>query len=207
MSHDGGSAPKPPGPALSMIEISDVPAGFAALDALAKEAEVEILGAGTVQSGHFLVSFAGEVEPVERSFARAMERAGAAVLDAVLLHHAEPRIATALRDGSARQLPQGDALGVLQTATSPTLLRALDAALKGADVDLVELRVADGLGGRGLATLWGKQPDMEAAVEQAEGAFARGVRQGCSAVMIANADPLVARAVASGTRFFKEHRG
>jgi microcompartment protein CcmL/EutN len=195
------------GPALAMLEIGDVPSGFVALDALAKEAEVTVIAAGTVQCGRWLVAFAGEVEAVERSFARATSRVEAAILDSVLLPHAEPQILPALRDGTVRFPRAGDALGIVQTGSSPTLLCAVDAALKGALVELVELRVAEGLGGRGLASLWGKQHDVEAAIELARRAFERARREACSAAVIANADPEVLRALGSGTRFFKEFRG
>jgi microcompartment protein CcmL/EutN len=195
------------GPALAMLELADVPSGFVALDALTKEAPVVVIAAGTIQCGHWLVAFAGEVEPVELSFARATSRVPAAIVDAVLLAHAEPRILPALRDGTVHFPTRGDALGIVQTGSSPTLLRAVDAALKGALVELVELRVAEGLGGRGLASLWGKQHDVEAAIELATEAFERARREGCSAAVIANADPEVGRALRSGTRFFKEFRG
>ena len=195
------------GPALAMLEISDLPAGLAALDALAKEALVVVLGAGTIQCGHWLVAFAGDVEAVERSFARASERAAGVIVDAVLLPHAEPRIVPALRDGSVNFPAPGDALGVVQTSSSPTMLRAIDAALKGAHVELVELRAAEGLGGRALSTLWGALPDVEAAIDLATSAFARGRGAGCTTSIIANADPEVGRAVGGGTRFFKEFRG
>src|SRR5258708_754707 len=104
MSRPPRSAVDSPGPALAMLEIGDLPAGFAALDALAKEAPVVVVAAGTLQHGHYLIAFAGEVEAVERSFARACERvcerAPQALVDSVLLPHAEPRILPALRDGT-----------------------------------------------------------------------------------------------------------
>ncbi len=56
------------GPALAMIELSDVPAGLVALDALAKEAPVTIIAAGTIQCGHWLMAFAGEVFAVELAY-------------------------------------------------------------------------------------------------------------------------------------------
>ena len=49
--------------------------------------------------------------------------------------------------------------------------------------------------------------DVEAAVELATAAFARGRPAGCTTAVIANADPEVGRALSSGTRFFKEFRG
>jgi microcompartment protein CcmL/EutN len=195
------------GPALAMLQIGDIPAGYAALDALAKEAPVTIVHAGTVQCGHWLVAFAGEVEAVELSFARAKSRAADALIDAVVLPHAEQRILPALRHGTVSPPEDGDTLGVVQTGASPTLLRAIDAALKGARVELVELRTAEGLGGRGLATLWGLLPDVEAAIDLAKDAFARGRPEACTTALIPNADPEVARAAFGGTRFFKEFRG
>ncbi len=199
------------GPALAMVEISDLPVGFAALDALVKEAPVVVIGAGTVQHGHWLVAFAGAVHAVELSFARALRCAGPMVLDAVLLADAEPRILPSLSLGTRREPTwcsgSGDALGVVQTSSSPTLLRSIDAALKGATVELVELRAAEGLGGRAIALIWGHQHDVEAAVDLATGAFARGRPEGCSTVVIPNADREIGRALLGGSRYFKEFRG
>jgi microcompartment protein CcmL/EutN len=56
---------------------------------------------------------------------------------------------------------------VLETTSSPGLLRAVDAALKNTPVSLGELRLADGLSGRGLALLHGAQHDVQAALEAA----------------------------------------
>jgi microcompartment protein CcmL/EutN len=209
------SSPRPlaAGPAVAMLQIVDVPCGLRALDALVKEAPVEVLATGTVQCGHYLIAFGGQVEAVVRSFDRALQIVGDAVADSVLLPDAEDRIVPAFRDGVVRPPSHGDTLGVVQSAACPVLLGAVDAALKGADVDLLELRVAEGLGGKALATLWGKVQDVEAAIELAlrviareidRGSFSRG---GASTTIIPNADADVRRAVASGTRFFREWRG
>lgn len=205
-------APSAPfdGPAVAMIDVAAVPPGLHALDALVKEALVEILSAGTVQCGRYLVLFGGDVEPVERALARAREVTGRALVDAVLLPDAEPRIVPAARGGRVTVPGAGDTLGVVQTPTTPSLLRALDAALKGALVELVELRVADGLGGQAVASLWGESYDVEAAIELAEDAVARhrpASREAMWTTIIRNADPEVGRALRSTTRFFKEWRG
>ena len=117
-------------------------------------------------------------------------------------HHIELSL-----EGSGLEYEVGDALGVIQTGTPPTLLRAVDAALKGALVDLVELRVADGLGGKAVASLWGETPDVEAALALADRTISRGQMAGYSATIIRNADPEVAQALSSTTGFFKEWRG
>jgi microcompartment protein CcmL/EutN len=198
-----------------MLQITDVPLGLRALDALVKEAPVDVLAAGTVQCGHYLVAFGGDVEAAQRSFARAKEIAGAATLDSVLLPDAERRIVPAFRDAVVRapERERGDALGVVQTGACPILLGAVDAALKGARVDLVELRVADGLGGKALATFWGELADVEAAIELACGVVTRKVEEGATHLgtatysVIPNADEELSRALSGGTRFFGEWRG
>jgi hypothetical protein len=141
------------------------------------------------------------------AFARALARVASAVVDAVLLPHAEPRLLPALRDGKRRFPAPGDTLGMVETRSSPTLVRAVDAGLKGAAVELVELRLAEGLGGKAIAALWGAQHDVEAALGHVARAFAQGRTEGAKTMIIANADPEVARVLGRGTRFFKEAFG
>ena len=109
-----------------MIAVRDMPAGLAALDALAKEAPVEVVAAGTIQSGEYLIAFAGEVEPVEMALDRAISVLKGATVDVVLLPYAEARILPAFLDGVVRWPAPGDTLGVVQTSTPPTLLRAVE---------------------------------------------------------------------------------
>ena len=199
------------GPALAMLEIGDLPAGFAALDALAKEAPVVVdrrrhdPAAATTSSPSRARSSRSSCRSRARPRAPAA-RSSTPCCSPTPSRASCPRSATA-RAAASRQ-PPGDALGVLQTATSPTLLRAVDAALKGAQVELVELRVAEGLGGRGLATLWGSQHDVEAALELADGGVRAGPREGCSDGGRSPTPTARSRArCARGTRFFKEFRG
>jgi microcompartment protein CcmL/EutN len=195
------------GPALAMLVAGDIPAGLRALDALAKEAPVEILASGTMQCGCYMIALSGQVEPVQRAHARALQVLGSCRIDDVMLAHADERIVPAWHEGLVQGLGAGDTLGVLQVASPPTLVRAVDAALKGALVELIELRLGDGLGGKAIATLWGETHDVQAAIGFANAAIARGRSDGASAVVIPNADTAVKQSLAAGTRFFKEWRG
>ena len=166
-----------------------------------------VAGAGTIHHGHFLIVFAGAVAEVEMSFARALERTQPSVVDCVLLPDAEPRLLPAFSRGVRRAPGEGDALGMLEAKSSPTLVGAVDAALKGTGVELVELRLAEGLGGKALASLWGYQHDVDAAIEVATKRLERGRFEGSSSTVIANAHPEVTRVLRGGTRFFKEQFG
>jgi microcompartment protein CcmL/EutN len=190
-----------------MLDLGEIPPALGVLDALVKEAPVRVLRAGTIQDGRYLIAFGGPVEPVNFAFARAVATAGRALVDQVLLADAEPRIEPALLAAALRWPAPGDALGALQTSSAPTMLRALDAALKGTDVELVQLRVGDGLGGKAIAMLWGATAAIEAAVGLACDAFARGRSAGASATVVRNAADEVAAAIAPWSGFFEGWRG
>ena len=66
-----------------------------------------------------------------------------------------------------------DALGVVETTTVASAIHAADAGVKGADVRLVEVRLADGLGGKGIVLYSGLVADVEAAVEIGVGVLER----------------------------------
>ena len=60
-----------------------------------------------------------------------------------------------------------DALGIVETTTVAATLGAADRGLKEADVDLVELKLADRLGGKAYCVFSGTVADSQAAVEAA----------------------------------------
>ena len=156
----------PQSPALALLELDSVAAGIVTGDAMVKRAEVSVLRAGTAHPGKYLVLVAGPVAEVEEALEAGLESAAGELLDHVFLPHAHPDLAAALNSSPTRQAP-GDALGILETCTVAPLLSAVDRALKGAAVQLTELRLADDLGGKAYALLVGEVTDVEAAFEAA----------------------------------------
>ena len=57
------------------------------------------------------------------------------------------------------------ALGVVETFTAASAILAADAAVKAANVSLIEVRVARGMGGKCFVTMTGEVSDVKAAVE------------------------------------------
>jgi microcompartment protein CcmL/EutN len=150
-------------PALALIELDSISAGIAAGDAMAKRAPIDVLRAGTVHPGKYLVLVGGSVGDVEEALAAGREVGAAAVLDVVFLPNAHPELLAAI--GGACRGATGEALGIIETATVAAIIEAADAGLKGARVRLVELRLADDLGGKGYLLFDGPVSEVEAAVE------------------------------------------
>lgn len=150
-------------PALGLLEFDSIAVGIAAGDAMAKRAPIEMLRAGTVHPGHYLVLVAGAVADVEEALDAGRTVAGESLLDSVFLPNAHPDVVVAV--GGARRRAGGEALGVIETPTVASIIEAADAGVKGARVRLLELRLADGLGGKGYLLFDGPVAEVEAAVE------------------------------------------
>lgn len=149
-------------PALALLEFSSIAAGIEAGDAMVKRAPVSKIQSGTVQPGHYLVLVVGDVASVEEAFAAGKEVGQTAVRDTLFLPNVHPDVVTAL--GGQRQAAQEDALGIIETTTVASAILAADAGVKGAEVSLLQLRLADGLGGKGLVYFQGLVADVETAV-------------------------------------------
>jgi microcompartment protein CcmL/EutN len=186
-------------PAIALVETRNVAAGAYAADKMVKRAPVELLHVGTVQPGHFLILVGGGTAEVEESYREGLRAAGGEVLDEVFLPDVHHRVVKAL-DG-ARVYETYDSLVVLETSTTAAILRATDAAVKGAQVKIGEIRLANGLGGRGLAILTGELTDVEAAAEIALRVLTGREVTLCHSI-VSNVDPLFAERLGQSSRFF-----
>jgi microcompartment protein CcmL/EutN len=149
-------------PALALLEFASIAIGIEAGDAMVKRAPIETIKAGTVQPGKYLVLIAGDVASVEESLEAGRETGAKALLDEVYLPQVHPDVVRAITGG--RELPPVQALGIIETTTVAAIIHAADAGRKGAEVRLMEIRLADGLGGKGFCLFAGEVADVEAAV-------------------------------------------
>ena len=149
-------------PAMGLFEFDSVAAGIAAADAMVKRAPIGDLVTGSVQPGRYLVLVAGDVASVEESMEAGREMSGESLIAEIVLHDVHQGVAAALR--GERVPGPVEALGVIETGSVAPILAAADAGLKGAAVDLLEVNVADGLGGKAYLLFGGAVSDVEAAV-------------------------------------------
>ncbi len=158
-------------PALALVEFGSIAAGIQAADAMVKRAPIDVIRTGTVQPGKYLVLIGGMVADVEESLAAGREVGATAVVDYILLPQVHPDVVEAV--GGGRVPDVTDSLGVIETTTVAASIHAADAGIKGAEVRLVEVRLADGLGGKGIVLFSGKVADVEAAIEIGVGVLER----------------------------------
>lgn len=159
-------------PALALLEFDSIAAGIVAADAMVKRAPVARIAAGTVQPGRYLVVVTGMVAPVEEAVQAANATSGGNLRGQITLPNIHPLVFEALT--GRRDTTTIPAFGIIETSTAPAAVAAADAGIKGAQVNLLEVRLSDGLGGKGLVFFSGEVADVEAAVELGTAAVGPG---------------------------------
>lgn len=150
-------------PAIAVLEIDGIAAGISAADAMVKTAPIAVIKAGTVHPGHYLILVAGTVAAVQEAHEKGLKQSGNWLTDHVVLPDVHPQVVAAAL-GTPRQL-EAEALGIIESRSVPSLLRAADAAVKATEILVARIRLADDLGGRAFVLLNGPLADIEAACE------------------------------------------
>jgi microcompartment protein CcmL/EutN len=149
--------------AIAAIETSSIAQGIVVADAMLKTADVTLIECSTLSPGRYWVLIGGEVAPVRASHRRGVEVAADTLLDQLFIPQLHEGVMPALR-GTVPGRDE-DALGVLETLTAASAIVAADVAVKAANVTLRDLRLANGIGGKGIVSLSGLVSDVQAAID------------------------------------------
>ncbi len=162
-------------PAFATIELNSVPVGLYAADALLKKSPIGMIRTGTIGSGRFFILLAGTTASVAEAHEEALFHGGLQVADDCFLPDIHPSLYEAIL-GNTRQMGDGPLL-ILETPTVSCNIQAIERAMKGVPVELLEFRAGDPrMNGRGLAILQGDLTNIEAAQEIALAALeTRGI--------------------------------
>lgn len=174
--------------AIGIVEVNSIALGVKAADAMLKMAAVDLLDAYATSPGKYLVMVGGDVASVAASVEAGALEAEEALLGRLLIAHLHEQVLPAMKGIAGTAEVQ--AVGVVETASVASVIRAADAAAKTAVVDLLELRMAKGLGGKGYVTFTGDVGSVQAGVEAAADAAARDGALVATAIIPAPHDDL-----------------
>ena len=149
--------------ALAMIEFSSIASGITALDTITKTAEVDILLAQTICPGKYMILFGGSISAVNASLEAA--RQISTQIDEFLLGRPHPDIFAAF--SSTISLQTGTAIGLIETHSGATAIKAADTAAKTAWITLAEIRIAHGMCGKSTVLFTGELAAVDAAIKEA----------------------------------------
>ena len=149
--------------AVGMVEFNSIAAGSDAADQMVKTAQVDPLFFKTICPGKFVAAVTGDVAAVSASVNAGRETHADALVDWFIIPNIHRDVIGAL--AGATTVSERGALGIIETFSAASIVVASDAAVKAADVQLLDVRVALGLGGKGYALMTGDVAAVNAAVE------------------------------------------
>lgn len=148
--------------ALGILEVSSVATGIELCDRMIKAAEVIVVDALPMCPGKYVIILKGDTANVAHAVQAGAAAAGANLVDTLVLANIDEQVFRAV-NGTAPVAPM-QALGVIETFSVASCIRAADAAAKAAQVELVEVRLSRGMGGKSFVTLTGSVGHVSAAV-------------------------------------------
>ncbi|UCH20281.1 MAG: BMC domain-containing protein [Deltaproteobacteria bacterium] len=149
--------------AIGMTELNSIAKGVEVGDEMLKTAAVKLVFAQPICAGKYMVMVTGDVDSVERATEVGKEVAGEFLVDDFVIPNVHSSIFPALT--ATTVIKSVDSLGIIETFSVASSIMAADAAVKEANVDIIEIRCATGLGGKSFLYMTGDVDSVRAAVE------------------------------------------
>jgi microcompartment protein CcmL/EutN len=176
-------------PALGMIELKSIAKGLVTTDALVKKAPVKVLSTNPICPGKYMVLFVGEVADVEESLKAGILAGGDSIINYLFLPNLHQDIIPAIT--GATVIEKFESLGVVESFSIVSCVLAADVAAKATPAKLVEIRLANGLGGKAYFIMTGELSDLEASIALAkEQVLSEGLLAGCEIIASPHPDLL-----------------
>lgn len=148
---------------IGLIEMSSIASGMQAADIMLKAADIELLLSRTICSGKYMTLIGGDVAAVNAAITSAIDTIGFGVIDSFVIPRVHSSIFPALSGHNNVQMLE--ALGIVESFSVASMIEAADAAVKSANVKIIEIRLAMALGGKAFFTVTGEVAAVTAAVE------------------------------------------
>ena len=139
--------------AIGMVEFSSIARGIYAADQMVKVSEVEVVTASTACPGKYIAIVHGDVAAVKTSIEAGEREAGEYLIDSMVIPNVHPQVFPAITGAAC--VDGIEALGIMESFSIAAMLETADAILKAADLEGVELRLGNGLGGKSFFTYTG----------------------------------------------------
>lgn len=156
---------------IGVIELKNIPKGVEATDDALKSAGVEVVSAHPACPGKYEIILTGSISNVTAALGHVTAKFENYVIDSSIMGRIDEQVITALF-GTQKSEKRGS-LGLIETFSAATCIKAADIAVKTARVEIFDLRVSRGIGGKGVVLVTGEVGDVTAAVE-AGGNYAKG---------------------------------
>jgi microcompartment protein CcmL/EutN len=148
---------------IGLVELTSIAAGYQVTDAMLKAAAVDLLLSRSICSGKYMVMICGDVAAVEAGVSAGVRAGHFSVIDSFVIPNVHEAVFPAISGSS--KVDALEALGIVESFSVASLIEGADAAVKAANVQLIEIRLAMALGGKAFVTMTGNVAAVESAVD------------------------------------------
>ncbi len=147
---------------IGFLELNSIAKGVEAADIILKTAEVKLIFARAGCPGKYYILFTGEVAAVKASIEAGVAVGDGNTVDYCVIPRVHPQVIQAI---SLAGVPDTqNAVGIMEFFSVTASVYAADAAVKAADVDLLDVRLGTGIGGKSFVILTGDVAAVREAV-------------------------------------------
>lgn len=147
---------------IGLLELKSIPVGVQSADEMLKAANVELLVSTAICPGKYIIIINGQVGAVKSSMEKGRQVAGSFLICHHTINNVHASVPPALV--GTVDVDHITALGLLETISALTAVRAADIAAKASNITLMEVRVARGLGGKGYLIFTGEVSAVKSAL-------------------------------------------
>jgi microcompartment protein CcmL/EutN len=155
--------------AIGFIEYKSIPIGIESTDQMLKSGSVELVTATPVCPGKYITIISGDVGAVRSSVKNGEVVGGIFVVESHVIPNIHPAVFPALMANT--EVDEVQSIGIIETINAISAIVVADAAVKAANIHLVDVRMARGLGGKAFVILTGEVSPVKQAVKAAENAM------------------------------------
>lgn len=148
---------------IGFMELNSIAKGIEAADCILKAADTHLVLARPGCPGKYYILCYGEVAAVKAALEAASNTAQSFVVDRCVIPRVHPQVIRAVNASSVPQALQS--LGIMEFYSVTASVYAADAAVKAADVELLEIRLGTGIGGKSFVVLTGEVAAVTEAVD------------------------------------------
>lgn len=152
--------------AIGMVEFNSIARGIYAADQMVKISEVEIVTASTACPGKYIAIVHGDVAAVEDSVRIGERMAEEFFVDSIVIPNVDEGVFPAITGATMPERIQ--AIGIMESFSLATMIICADQILKAAEVEAIELRLGNGLGGKAYFTYTGDVAAVKAGNDAGE---------------------------------------
>jgi len=149
--------------AIGMVELNSIAKGIETADIMFKSGDVEILISKPICPGKFMILITGDVGAVKSSVEKGIENAKNYFIDSLILPKVHPQVLESINYST--KIEKYNALGILEFYSIATAITAADAVAKTSQVQLMELRLGVGIGGKSFLTFTGDVSSIREGIE------------------------------------------